>query len=117
MKIKNTKILRLPAYTTILCQTFSSDGNYLAVGSDFGRIAIYKISTLVSEGRNSKDKTNDLLNKSTIKKNSSLFYFDVGSNDVLATREIYKVLYCYHSFNDKSVKLNSLFKIFLICII
>ena len=91
MKIKNTKILRLPAYTTILCQTFSSDGNYLAVGSDFGRIAIYKISTLVSEGRNSKDKTNDL-DKSTIKKNSSLFYFDVGSNDVLAAREIYKVI-------------------------
>ena len=95
MKIKNTKILRLPAYTTILCQRFSSDGNYLAVGSDFGRIAIYKISTLVSEGRNSKDKTNDL-DKSTIKKNSSLFYFDVGSNDVLAAREIYKVIYRYY---------------------
>ena len=92
MKIKNTKILRLPAYTTILCQSFSLDGNYLAVGSDFGRIAIYKISVLVSEGRQPKDKSNDALNKCTTKKNSSFFYFDVGSNEVLAAREIYKVI-------------------------
>jgi len=89
MKIKNTKIFRLPAYTTILCQTFSSDGNYLAVGSDFGRIAIFKISVLVSEGRNCKDKPSDV-HKNNTKKNSSIFHFDVGSNNVLAAREIYK---------------------------
>ena len=92
MKSKSTKILRLPAYTTILCQTFSADGNYLAVGSDFGRIAIFKISLLVSEGRNSKDKVNDANTRNELKKNSSIFYFDVGSNDVLASREIFKVI-------------------------
>ena len=92
MKSKNTKILRLPAYTTILSQTFSSDGNYLAVCSDFGRIAIFKISVLVSEGRNSKDKVNDAITKNGLKKNSSIFYFDVGSNDILTSREIYKVI-------------------------
>ena len=57
MKFKKTKVFRLPAYTTILSQAFSPDGNYLAVGSDFGRIAIFKVSNLVSEGRSQKENS------------------------------------------------------------
>ena len=46
-----SKIWCLPAYTTILCQTFSPKNDYLAVGSDRGRIAIFRVSDLVSAGR------------------------------------------------------------------
>ena len=95
MKLKKTKIFRLPAYTTILCQTFSPDGNYLAVGSDFGRIAIFKIANIVSEGRASKENeaSSDICKNKNRKKNSSIFHFDVGSNEVLSSRQIYKVCY------------------------
>ena len=95
MKFKKTKVFRLPAYTTILSQAFSPDGNYLAVGSDFGRIAIFKVSNLVSEGRSHKEnsqaveKTKDRL----ARKDSSIFYFDVGSNEALNCRQIFKVRY------------------------
>ena len=92
MKFKKTKIFRLPAYTTILCQTFSPDGNYLAVGSDFGRIAIFKIANLVSEGRSKENSASSESFKDTVpKKGSSIFFFDVGSNEVLSSRQILKV--------------------------
>ena len=91
MKLKKTKIFRLPAYTTILCQAFSLDGNYIAVGSDFGRIAIFKIADVVSEGRNSGDASSGASkNKST--KSKAFFHFDAGTNKVLSTRHVYKVL-------------------------
>ena len=91
MKLKKTKIFRLPAYTTILCQAFSLDGNYIAVGSDFGRIAIFKIADVVSEGRNSGDASlGASKNKST--KSKAFFHFDTGTNKVLSTRHVYKVI-------------------------
>ena len=93
MKYKKTKIFRLPAYTTILCQSFSPDGNYLAVGSDFGRIAVFKIDNIVSEGRSTKDQVSlDPLKSKGAKKNVSIFHFDVGSNEVLSSRPVFKVI-------------------------
>ena len=92
MKYKKTKIFRLPAYTTILCQSFSPDGNYLAVGSDFGRIAVFKIDSIVSEGRSTKDHVSlDPLQSKGAKKNLSIFHFDVGSNEVQSGRPVFKV--------------------------
>ena len=91
--MKKTKIFRLPAYTTILCQAFSLDGNYIAVGSDFGRIAIFKIADVVSEGRNSGELDASLgarKNKST--KSKAFFHFDAGTNKVLSSRHVYKVI-------------------------
>ena len=93
MKMKKTKIFRLPAYTTILCQAFSLDGNYIAVGSDFGRIAIFKIADVVSEGRNSGEPDASLgasKNKST--KSKAFFHFDAGTNKVLSSRHVHKVI-------------------------
>ena len=93
MKTEKTKIFRLPAYTTILCQTFSPDGNYLAVGSDFGRIAVFKIDNIVSEGRTTKDEASSNTHKSKgTSKNSSIFHFDVGTNKACSGRKIFKVI-------------------------
>ena len=98
MKLKKAKVFRLPAYTTILCQSFSLDGNYLAVGSDFGRIAVFKVANLVSEGRSGKD-TQMGQNKSKekgSKKNSAFLYFDVGSSEALGSRQIFGVCITFY---------------------
>ena len=110
MKFKKTKIFRLPAYTTILSQAFCPDGKYLAVGSDFGRIAIFKVANLVSEGRSTKENSQSLeKTKARVdRKDSSSFYFDVGSNEALSSRQIFKVRYIYRKglrFADTNTKL------------
>ena len=69
----SNKILSLPAYTTILCQAFSPKGDYLAVGSERGRIAIFQLSDLVSVGGDDSE--------SGAEKLSCLFYFDVSSDE------------------------------------
>ena len=72
-----SKIWCLPAYTTILCQTFSPNGDFLAVGNDRGRIAIFRVDDLVSAGRDN--------NESEVDKLSCLFYFDVNNDDASAS--------------------------------
>ena len=37
----------LPAYTTITAQSFSQDGQYLAVSNDLGRIAIFNVPQII----------------------------------------------------------------------
>ena len=93
MKLKKAKVFRLPAYTTILCQSFSLDGNYLAVGSDFGRIAVYKVANLVSEGRSTKDNQigQNKSKEKSVKKNSAFLYFDVRSSEASGSRQIFSV--------------------------
>lgn len=46
------KIWNFPSYSTILTQTFSPDGNHLALGNDRGIIAIFSVNDLLSSGRN-----------------------------------------------------------------
>jgi uncharacterized protein YbdZ (MbtH family) len=71
--VNGSKIWCLPAYTTILSQTFSPNGDYLAVGNDRGRIAIFRVDDLVSAGRDNSETEVDKL--------SCLFYFDVHNGD------------------------------------
>lgn len=42
-----TNLLSLPAYTTVTAQAFSSDGKFLAVGSDCAKIAIFDVIQIV----------------------------------------------------------------------
>lgn len=67
----NTKITSLPAYTTILSQVFSPNGDYLAVGSTRGRIAIFRVTDLVSSGRGE--------GRTVVDKSGCLFYFDLST--------------------------------------
>ena len=69
----NNKVTGLPAYTTILSQVFSPTGDHLAVGSARGRIAIFRVTDLVSAGR-SEDRTG-------VGKSGCLFYFDVSAGE------------------------------------
>ena len=73
------KILSLPAYTTILSQAFSPKGDYLAVGSERGRIAIFRISDLVSAGRDKSIETDKL---------TCLFFFDIGTASLKSTESV-----------------------------
>ena len=41
----------LPAYTTITAQSFTKDGLYLAVGSDQGRLAIFKVMQILEKNQ------------------------------------------------------------------
>ena len=69
----NSKIASLPAYTTLLAQVFSPNGDHLAVGSARGRIAVFRVTDLVSAGRG-EDRTG-------VDKPCCLFYFDVSAGE------------------------------------
>ena len=48
------KLLSLPAYTTITAQSFSQDGQYLAICNDQGRIAIFNVPQIIDKDTKSQ---------------------------------------------------------------
>ena len=49
MAPKSGNVITLPAYTTITCQSFTKDGQFLAVGNDQGRLAIFKVMQILEK--------------------------------------------------------------------
>jgi len=57
-----TTMSRLPAYTTILCQSFSPDGSLLVIASDFGKVAVFKTKEMAASS-----SANDSEDQKTVK--------------------------------------------------
>lgn len=70
-------LLSLPAYTTVMAQIFSPDGQLLACASDKGRLAFFKVSDLVSEGRKGGE---DNLKKEFEESGSCFFHFSLDDS-------------------------------------
>ena len=51
MAPKSGNLVSLPAYTTITAQSFTKDGQYLAVASDQGRLAIFKVMQILEKNQ------------------------------------------------------------------
>ena len=49
MNSKLNNFLSLPAYTTITAQSFSHDGQFLAIANDQGKIAVYKVVNILEK--------------------------------------------------------------------
>ena len=42
-------VQNLPAYTTITSQSYTEDGEYLAIANDHGRVAIFKVPQIIDK--------------------------------------------------------------------
>jgi hypothetical protein len=80
------KIWNFPSYSTILTQTFSPDGNHLALGNDRGIVAIFSVNDLLSSGRNASGNDSGAL--------CSFFFqaLDSGTNDKFSAGDSVNVL-------------------------